>query len=98
VAQPRISDHTGVRIGLPVFSNDGFHLGHVKDDDPGLRQFKVDAPEKPDYWLPYSEVVSARSGYVLLALTRSEAIRDSRLSANRRGPYISSSGSELGLR
>ena len=39
-----------IRIGTPVCTRDGDELGTVKE--VRSTAFKVDAPAKPDYWLP----------------------------------------------
>jgi hypothetical protein len=47
-----------IRIGTPVYSRDGDELGTVKE--VRTTAFKVDAPAKPDYWLP-TECLSTAS-------------------------------------
>jgi hypothetical protein len=48
-----------IALGRPVYSADGEKLGIVKDVQ--LDAIKVDAPMKPDYWLPMRCLVSAGS-------------------------------------
>jgi len=58
--------------GLPVFSTDGAHLGHVAEVAADAGWFKVNVPQAPDYWLPLSAVVDGGPRYVLLKIRKSE--------------------------
>jgi hypothetical protein len=74
---------------MPVFSNDGVHLGHVQRIDTENEQFQLSAPGKYDYWLDLSTIDAVRTGYVLLRITRSEASYRGRASSDRSLPYLS---------
>lgn len=45
-----------IRPSLEVYTQDGQKLGTVKDLTPA--SIKIDAPLRPDYWLPRDRVLS----------------------------------------
>ena len=62
-------------IGLPVFSNDGVHLGHVSAIDSADGWFKLDTPLEPDYWLELGDIQEIAPTWVLLRSRRAEVRR-----------------------
>ena len=62
-------------IGLPVFSNDGVHLGYVRAIDSADGWFKVDTQKEPDYWIELADIKEIAPGHVLLQSRRSEVRR-----------------------
>jgi hypothetical protein len=59
-------------VGMPVFSNDGVHLGHVASVEVRDGWFKVDAPQAPDFWLSLQEIQDVGERHVLLRIPRAE--------------------------
>lgn len=51
--------------GCPVFTRDGDELGEVEEKWDGY--FKVDALDKPDYWLPTDAAELADDGRIILS-------------------------------
>jgi hypothetical protein len=56
--------------GLPVFTNDGAHLGHVDSVDAERGWFKVRAPQAPDFWLALEDLADVTPRYALLGIRR----------------------------
>jgi len=71
-ATPMIEPETAgfhvVSVGSEVFTTDGERLGDVEEVHVGA--FKVDAPLKPDYWLPSTTVASIMGKRITLAFAR----------------------------
>lgn len=87
--EPKRTEASIPLAGMPVFTTDGTHLGHVRDVDPAEGWFKVDAPQAPDFWLPLSDVQEVAARYVLLNKRRSE-IRQTKWEGNEpKRPYLS---------
>lgn len=75
--------------GMPVFTTDGTHLGHVREVDAAEGWFKVDTSGAPDFWLPLSDIQEVASRYVLLSKRKSE-VRQTRWEGNKpQRPLIS---------
>ena len=68
--------------GMPVFTTDGTHLGHVREVDPGEGWFKIDVQHAPDFWLPLSDIQEVAARYVLLKKRKSE-LRQTRWEGNK---------------
>lgn len=84
--------------GVPVFSNDGRVLGHVREIDFDQEQFRVDIPNAVDVWLTFADIGSTATGYVRLGLTRSEVVNTGRVSKDRSKPYLSAEGTDIEAR
>jgi len=56
--------------GLPVFTLDGEKIGSVKEVTPDA--IKVDAPLRPDYWLPRARVLSFTNERVTLDVNHAD--------------------------
>lgn len=62
-------------IGLPVFSNDGVHLGYVRAINSADGWFKVDTQFEPDYWIELGDIKEISAKFVLLSSPRAEVRR-----------------------
>jgi hypothetical protein len=72
-------------LGMPVFSNDGAHLGHVAEYGVRMEHFKVDAPMAPYFWLPFEHIERVGPEYVLLRLGQRE-VRSERIEGDEPMP------------
>jgi hypothetical protein len=59
-----------MRPGWDVFTSDGDRLGTIKEFTPD--RLKIDAPMRPDFWVPMSTVAFSGSSRVELAFPKDE--------------------------
>lgn len=65
-----IAGSTDVQPGMSVFGTSGDVIGTVKEVEAD--RFKLDAPLRPDYWLPFSAITEASSGAIRVDETRKD--------------------------
>ncbi|MGD9891743.1 MAG: PRC-barrel domain-containing protein [Dehalococcoidia bacterium] len=62
-----------IRPGLEVHSEDGERLGTIKEVTPAA--IKVDAPMRPDFWLPRDHVLSYTNERVTMDFAHADLYR-----------------------
>ena len=90
-----MADDTTLAVGWPVFSNDGQHLGHVKEIDEAAGWFKIDTPAAPDFWLQLDAIELQDKGVALLRLTHSQVAQEKWEGPEPRDTMLSPRGTRL---
>jgi hypothetical protein len=70
-----------IRPGLEVHAEDGERLGSVKEVTPA--EIKVDAPMRPDFWLPRDHVLSYTNERVTMDFPHADLYRYERTGDER---------------